>query len=391
MIRRWLAAGAAVLSLAVVSACGSASRPGDRIPGKTLTIYSSLPLQGSSSADAAAALGGESLALAQAGGRVGAYRIVLKALDDSTPQRAGWDPGQTTQNARLALADRSTVGYIGEFNSGASAVSIPLLNRLGIPQISPASSAVGLTSAGMDASPGEPQKYYPTGLRTFVRMVPNDAVAAAAQVRIQRSAGCARTYVVDDGGVDGQDAADSFQSAATVAGLQVLSVTSFEPRATDYSALASAISQSRADCVLVSAIDERSAAAVTRQVAVAVPRAKLFASAGVGDAAYVDPARGGIPLGLDPRVLLAAPPQPYRLYGYEAMSVMLAAISRASDRGTQPVRRSKVLSALFHTRDRHSVIGVYSIDPTGETTLRSYGIYRAVRGRLVLWRTVAAD
>ena len=59
------------------------------------------------------------------------------SLDDSTAAAGNWDPGQTSTNARKAAQDKSTVAYIGEFNSGASAVSIPILNQAGIAQISP--------------------------------------------------------------------------------------------------------------------------------------------------------------------------------------------------------------------------------------------------------------
>ncbi len=52
-------------------------------------------------------------------------------LDDSTAQAGKWDPGQTTNDAHTAINDSSTIGYLGEFNSGASAISIPLLNQAG--------------------------------------------------------------------------------------------------------------------------------------------------------------------------------------------------------------------------------------------------------------------
>ena len=35
------------------------------------------------------------------------------------------------------------MAYIGEFNSGASKISIPILNRAGIPQISPRTPTTG--------------------------------------------------------------------------------------------------------------------------------------------------------------------------------------------------------------------------------------------------------
>ncbi len=87
-------------------------------------------------------------------------------------QRAGW---------RSTTRPRS--GTSGNFDSGASAVSIPLLNKLGIPEISPASTVVGLTSAAAGAAPGEPVKYYPTRIRTFARVVPERRRAGAGPGR----------------------------------------------------------------------------------------------------------------------------------------------------------------------------------------------------------------
>ena len=117
---------------------------------------------------------------------------MLRSLDDSTAKRGEWDPVQTTANAHAAAGDNSTIGYVGELNSGASAISIPVLNRAGIPQISPTSTAVGLTSGAVGAAPGEPAKYYPTRIRTFARVIPSDAVEAAAQVRLQKSSDAPR-------------------------------------------------------------------------------------------------------------------------------------------------------------------------------------------------------
>ncbi len=399
-------------ALVWLAGCGARDTVGDRIPGRTLTIYSSAPLHGASWVSADAVLSGEKLALAQAGDRIGSYRIVLKTLDDSTAAHDGWDPGQTTLNARQAVLDKTTIGYIGEFNSGASAISIPLLNRVGIPQISPSSTAVGLTTDDPGAAPGEPQKYYPTGIRTFARVVANDSVQATAQVKLQKSLGCQGTYVLDDGEFDGADMATSFVVAAQRMGLRVVNVQSFPTRATDYTSLAASVAQSGADCVLVSALTESGAVLLIKQVAAALPRVRIFGSAGLAESTFTDPSEGGIPLALDSRVLITVATldataypsasrafftdygaragllEPYAIYGYEAMSLMLNAIGSATDHGRAPARRSKVRSEIFATHDRHSVLGTYSIDRNGDTTLRRYGVYRIVGGELVFVESI---
>ena len=403
-------------ALAALSGCGGGAKdtPDGRIRGNTLTIYASVPLRGLSRVSGTAAVSGARLALAEVGGRIGEYRVALKVLDDATVAKGGWDPGQTTINARVAVLDPTTIAYLGELNSGASAVSIPPLNRAGIPQVSPTSSAVGLTTSGPSTSPGEPQKYYPTGVRTFARVVPNDTIQANAQVRVQRSLGCHSTYVLDDGEVDGADAARSFAVAAQRAGLRLAGTQTFPRNATSYTALASGVAQTHPGCVLISADTESGAALLTAQLAAAMPAARLFGTAGLAESTYTDPARGGIPLAVAPRVVLTAPAlslsqypasaraftaayqrrfgpvEPDSIFGYEAMSLLLNAIGRATDGGTKPAVRSAVRAALFATRDRRSVLGTYSIDPNGDTTLRRYGVYGIVAGRLTFWQAIAA-
>jgi branched-chain amino acid transport system substrate-binding protein len=403
---------ASALLAVAIGGCGSKDAVANRIDSAMLTIYSSGPLRGPSRPNAQAVLNGEELALAQARGQVGRYRIRLRTLDDSTPPRDEWDPGKTTVNAHIVLQDPTTIGYIGDFNSGATAVSIPLLNRLGIPQISASSSAVGLTSDAAGAAPGEPQKYYPTGIRTFARVVPNDTVQATVQVNLQRSLGCRKTYVLEDGEVDGEDMASSFGLVARSAGLKVVSVQEFPPRATSYAPLAKSVSQSGANCVLISALTESGAPLLARQIGAVMPLVQIFGSAGVAESTFVDPAAGGIPLWLDSRVMVTAPAvgpsagpasakafyaayerrygpaQPFAIFGYEAMRLMLNAISRATDGGRRPVLRSRVLAEIFATRDRDSVLGTYSITRTGDTTIRRYGVWRVIDGGLSFWKSM---
>lgn len=390
---------AAALALA---GCGTAAHPGQRIPGQTLTIYFSGPRYGASSVGAAAALRGARMALASVHGRLGNYRIVLKALDDATVSSDGWDPNQTTLNARRVVLDPTTVGYLGDFNSGASAISIPLLNRAGIAQISPGSTAVGLTNAGPGAAPGEPQKYYPTGVRSFARVVPTDASQARALVGIERTTGCSSTFVLQDGEVDGEDLAFSFVLTAQSAGLRTAGPLPFTRGALSYASLVTTVAGSGADCVLISAIDERSSALLVRELTAAMPGATIFVGNSLANSAFL----GAIPRSLDSRLIVLSatlpggryppparaflaqyarrygPPEPPAIFGCVAMQLMLDVIDDATDGGHKQADRAKVIAALFDGDQRRTILGMIHIDRHGDVTIRQFGIYRVVGGRL---------
>lgn len=366
--RRGLVLGVVALALA---GCGVAPAPGARISGRTLTIYFGAPLHGASSSAAIAALEGARAALAAVHGRVGAYEVILRVLDDSTAAADGWDPSQTTADARVAIQDPTTIGYLGDFNSGASAISIPLLNRAGIPQVSSGSTAVGLTTDGTGAAPGEPQKYYPTGVRTFARVIPTDESQARALLAAQREAHCRSVFVLHDGEVDGEDTALTYVLSAQAADLRVVAVQAFRRGAGGYGSIAAAVASSGADCVVVSAIDERSAARLTEAVLRAVPRARIFASGELADRAYTE----GLPASLEPRALVLGASTDPGHFGYEAMRLLLGAVARATDGGRRQANRRKVLAALFSAR---------WLDSSGDPTRGHYSIYRLLGGRMSL-------
>ena len=114
--------------------------------GNTVDIYSSLPLQGASTAQTDPLVNGIKLALSQAGNKAGQFTVNYTSLDDSTAAAGEWDPGQTAANARKVAADPKAVYYIGEFNSGAQRGLDPDPQPGRDPQVSPANTYVGLTT-----------------------------------------------------------------------------------------------------------------------------------------------------------------------------------------------------------------------------------------------------
>jgi branched-chain amino acid transport system substrate-binding protein len=395
-----------------VAACGSSNKSsssgGSGSTGSTtLTIYSSLPLQGDSRPQSESVVNGEKLALQEHGGKVGKFTIKYVSLDDSTAAAGKWDPGQTSSDARKAAQDKTTIAYLGEFNSGASAISIPILNEAGILQVSPSNTYVGLTrSEGADK--GEPDKYYPSGKRTFGRVVPADHIQAAAQVAFQKSEGCTKTYILNDKEVYGKGIADAVEKIAGEQGIKVLGNDGIDTKAANFRALASKIKSKGADCMFFGGITDNNAVQVWKDVGAANPTIKMFGPDGVAESSFTTK----LPANLQPRTFVTNPtldpklyppaaqdffksykqkygkaPEPYAIYGYEAMQVALLAIQNAGDKGND---RQAVIDQFFKIKDRDSVLGKYSIDQNGDTTLSDYGGDKVKGGNLVFDKVIKA-
>jgi branched-chain amino acid transport system substrate-binding protein len=416
---RWLAAtGCLVGALALgVGACGgddsSSSDSGSSSSGggKTLTVYSSLPLQGASRPQTTALVNGIKLALDQAGGKAGDFTVKYQSLDDSTAQAGSWTPEATQSNARKAAEDKSTAVYLGEFNSGASAVSIPILNEAGVPQISPANTAVGLTSDAPGSNPGEPEKYYPAQTRTYTRIVPKDTIQGAALATLMKQDGCTKVFMTNDKEVYGAGLAKNIQLAADPAGLNIVANEAIDKNAANYRSLASKAKGEGADCFIYSGITANNAVQLYKDFSAALPDAKLYGPDGVAESGFSDPKNGGIPADVASKVKVTvatlspdeyppegqdffkqytekygeANPDPYAIYGYEAMRLALDAIQRS-----KTGNKEDIVKALFDTKDRQSVLGTYSIDENGDTTLTDYGVYTISGGKLKFDSTIKA-
>ena len=392
------------MSAAAAAGCGGVSVSGaSEATGSQLAIYSSMPLQGPTAQIAAEVVNGERLALSDAGGRAGRYHVGFVSLDDSNPSSGKLDPGVTASNARTAAQDTSTIAYLGELGSTATAVSLPLINAAGILQVSPASPYVGLVSS-LDAGQYEPQRFYPSGRRTFGRLQPGDPAQAVAQVALMRALGVRSVYVVDDQNPFQAPLAELVSGDAQQAGIALAGHDSVPVASgTAFPGEVEKIARSGAQAVFYAGGSDPGAIALWRELHAANPHlALLGSSALVGEffTSALGPAEASTYLTtpvLDGseyppaaqhmlgayRRHFGGDPGPYALYGYEAMSVVLAAIRSAGARGND---RLAVIERFFDTRNRPSVIGTYSVQPDGETTLSRYGVDRVRGGKAVFYR-----
>jgi branched-chain amino acid transport system substrate-binding protein len=409
-------AAVAIAAVAAVGAVGCSSSSSSTAgtvsaSGSTVDIYSSLPMQGSSNVQTIPMVNGMKLALAQAGGKAGKFTVNYTELDDSTAAAGKWDPSQTAANARKVAGDPKAVYYIGEFNSGASEISIPILNQAGVPQVSPANTYVGLTTDLPGSAPGEPGKYYPTGKRTYLRIVPIDSIQGAADLLAMKQAGCTKVAIANDKEAYGAGLAQLIELEKAEYGVNVVSNTGIDPTASNFRTYAQTIKSQGADCFFFAGIVSNGAVQIVKDVNAALPAAKIFGPDGVCTSAWTQASQGGVPASIDPlmqctvatqdlasypggKSFLAAykakfgssDPDPYAIYGYEAMKLGLDTIASLGANGDN---KADVLKALFAIKARQSVIGTYGFDANGDTTLKSYGLYSADKsGNLVFKQTL---
>jgi branched-chain amino acid transport system substrate-binding protein len=284
---RWLCVAALAAVVPVASGCGGTGVSGaSEAAGNQLVVYSSLPLQGPSGPISQQIVGGEKLALAEAGGRAGAFKVAYVSLDDSSPTTGRWDPGITASDAKTAAQDTSTIAYIGDYNSAATAVSLPLINAAGILQVSPGSPYSGLTSS-LDAGQDEPGRFYPTGHRTFGRLQPGDAVEAAAQVRLMKLLGLQRVYVIDDQDPFQVPLADIVATDAAAGAVAVAAHDSLTPATgAIYTAEVEKVVNSHAQAVFLAGSTGPGTVALWRQLHAADPRLVLLGSSAMATEAF---------------------------------------------------------------------------------------------------------
>jgi branched-chain amino acid transport system substrate-binding protein len=395
-------AAAFVAALLGGSGCGGVSGAAGS-QSDQLTIYSSLPLQGPQGAISTQLIDGEKLALDDADGHVGPFRVGYVSLDDSNPKTGEWEPGLTAANAKTAADEPSAIAFLGDYDSAATAVSLPEINAAGILQLSPASPYGGLTSSSY-AGQDEPERFYLTGKRNFARLEPGDAKQARAQVELMRELGIEKLYVLDDEDPFQLPLAQMVVADAEDAGIKVLGHDSVATAHDgNYAGEANKIAESGAEAVFFAG-DGEGATTLFEQLGEADPKLRLLGSSTLAERDFTsqldDRAAARtllttpiLPVSRYPasaqRVLAAyqrqfgQQPEAYALFGYEAMSTTLQAIARAGAHGND---RQAVVDALFATRTRNSVIGRYAIEPDGETTLSTYGVDRVSGGMPVFWR-----
>jgi branched-chain amino acid transport system substrate-binding protein len=338
----------------------------------------------------------------------GKYRVGYQACDDSNPQAGQGDLGRCSANAKTYAKNRSVIGEIGTWNSECSAIEIPIANRApGGPLaiISPTNTGIGLTHAAAGVASGEPERYYPTRERNFVRLISSDDFAGAANAVLAKQLGFRSVYVLNDGESYGLSTAVPFESAARKLGLKIAGVGRWnvDGSSASFHAVAERVKRSQAQAVFLGGffcgncgallrslregrgnslailapdgffpienLTQSVGAAVTEGMHISVPGvppSKLTAAGRRVEAAFgpTDPGSGGPP------------------YAAAAAEVLLDAIGQ-SDGG-----RASVTKHLLSSNIEGGILGSFRFDRNGDTTSNPFTIYVGRHGRGIVDRVV---
>jgi len=164
-VTRRLAACALAAAALLVAGCRDTA-DSTSTGGDTLTVYSILPMEGPTALAARDIVDGEKLALREAHGQVGPLTINFRAVNSAEDKRV--TEGSAAAAARKGAQDPSAIAAIGALSAVEARVEIPILNEASVGLLTPAVTELDLT---------EP-RLYPSGPRTFSRVVGDDTEQA---------------------------------------------------------------------------------------------------------------------------------------------------------------------------------------------------------------------
>jgi branched-chain amino acid transport system substrate-binding protein len=388
------------------SSCSSLQYGGSGSP--QFIVASDLPLQGSSRAQTQQMVQAIKFQLKQNNFKAGDKTIGYQSCDDSTAQAGKWDSGKCSANGNAYANDKSVVGVIGTFNSGCAEIIIPILNRASngpVGMVSPANTYVGLTHSGPGTAAGEPDKYYPTGKRNYIRIVAADDYQGASNAMLTQQLGYKKVFIFNDKEAYGLGVATDYQNAAKKLGLAIAGFTAWDPKASSYEALANKVKQSGADVVYLGGLECENGSKLIKDLRgtlgktfpiIAPDGFSSFSdtwknSGGVANGMYISVAGqpnsklppAGQAFVKDFGAQIGQDPNPYSAYGAQAMQVMLDAVKTANG------DRAKVSSALLNTKVTNGILGTFTINKNGDTSSNPVTQYKLVTpGKGVPYKTI---
>jgi branched-chain amino acid transport system substrate-binding protein len=300
-------------------------------------------------------------------------QFALQVEDDQA------DPKTATVVAQK-LVDEGAMGVVGHLNSGASIPASRIYSDNGVPQVSPASTAVAYTHQGF---------------KTTFRLMANDSQQGHALGQYAVKLG-KRVAVVDDRTAYGQGLIDEVIKAVKAAGGEIVGREYTTDKSTDFTAILTSIKAKKPDVVVFGGMDPQ-AAPMLRQMRTLGMKTSFLGGDGMQSAEFIklagSSAEGAI--GSSPGLPLEKMPggadftkrfgekfgkvQIYAPFSHDAALVLIQAMLRAGS--AEP---AQYLPELVKTQV-DGVIGPIAFDAKGDLKDGPVTLYQVKDGK---WQAV---
>jgi branched-chain amino acid transport system substrate-binding protein len=341
------------------------------------------------------------MVLAERDWRAGDYTVGLQICGETTASGDASSPEKCRRNARAFARNRSVIVVHGPLFSTCSREMTPILNRAPggpLAQTIAGPTYLGLTRGGPGVERGEPERYFPTGRRSVVRLAPPDDTMGAAGALFAERQGARSVFVLDDNDPYGFAVAEAFRLAAERIGLRVLGRAQWDAKASDYRALAERVRGTGADAVYLGGYVFSNGPQLIKDLRETLgPDVQLLGPDGFNQLAPIVEGAGAAAEGFAPMIAVlptaelpddgqefaarfedrfGARPCCFSVHTAQATNTMLDAIADSDG------SRAAVLENLFDARVEGGYVGDFEIDRYGDTTLNTIAVYRIEDGRL---------
>jgi len=383
---------------ASAGAGASGAPAGDTSKG-TVNIAIELPQQGSELAASQPIINGIKLAVKEAGGAAGGYKIDIpqSAIFDDAKDGVH-DPQTGAQNMGNIVTLDDVIAVIGPLNSSVAKVQIPISNEAGLLQCSPANTNEGLTKPEFGAL--DIRKANPTKIN-YVRVVTTDDNQGPAAAKfilevLKKKA----VYIIDSTDTFGKGIADNFQKYLEANGGTTVARDGAPKGTSDYSGLMTAAAAKNPEAIYFGGVTADGGARIL----------KAAVAAGLGDIPFIGPdgIYDGSSKTADSFLNLAGDdaknsyataaavgdfpgreefaskfkaeyntdPTGYSATGYACAQVVIDALKRAAPATDMKTLRENVRVAGVDPSVKYtSVIGDFNFDANGDTSQKIISFY----------------
>jgi branched-chain amino acid transport system substrate-binding protein len=395
----------AATSVLVLSACsstpgastgtggtkGPTATSGDTSKG-TVNIAIELPQQGSELAATEPVINGIKLAVKDAGGAAGGYKIEIpKEVIFDDAKDGVHDPQTGAQNMTNIVGLENVIAVIGPQNSSVAKVQIPISNEAGLLQCSPANTNEGLTKPEFGAL--DIRKANPTKIN-YVRVVTtDDKQGPAAAKYVLETLKKTKVYIIDSTDTFGKGIADNFQKYLEANGGSVVARDGAPKGTSDYSGLMTAAAAKSPEAIYFGGVTADGGARILKAaVAAGMADVPFIGPDGIFDGSAATPDSFLNLAGEDAKIAVSTAaavgdfpgraefasrykaeygvdPTGYAATGYACAQVVIDALNRAAAATDMKTLRENVRAAAVDTTHKYtSVIGDFTFDANGDTS-----------------------